>query len=345
MKKIIIKTAFLSLCGIFSASLILAATTTKAQNQTATAAVNWCYNFNTNLKITDTGKEVAALKIALQKEGFISNGTDRFDGQLVLSVAAFQEKYKSEILTPFGLKNGTGYVGPATRGKLNKLYSCPAANATSSIMFASSTASSGCIDSDGGINFDAKGAVWVKGSIYAGNYYDFCLNASNVLHEWACDGQKPKETSYVCPFGCEDGACKPPPCSFISDSICPPACSMASDTDCCTQSGKVWRNNSCIAASCNSLLSGMYKHYLTFCGDENYDFSYDINRDGVINALDTGLISSHLTDEQWCISAKASTTAFCFPNSFGIDNLKNRLANISDAISGLLNLIKNLINR
>ncbi len=40
------------------------------------------------------------------------------------AVVGFEEKYKSEILTPSGLKNGTGFVGPATRKKLNQLYGC-----------------------------------------------------------------------------------------------------------------------------------------------------------------------------------------------------------------------------
>jgi len=33
----------------------------------------------------------------------------------------FQEKYASEILIPLGLQKGTGYVGPATRTKINQL--------------------------------------------------------------------------------------------------------------------------------------------------------------------------------------------------------------------------------
>ncbi len=43
---------------------------------------------------------------------------------LILTDAAvirFQEKYNSEILKPLGLKRGTGYVGPATRTKINQL--------------------------------------------------------------------------------------------------------------------------------------------------------------------------------------------------------------------------------
>jgi len=37
------------------------------------------------------------------------------------AVIRFQEKYASEILTPLGLPNGTGYVGAATRSKINQL--------------------------------------------------------------------------------------------------------------------------------------------------------------------------------------------------------------------------------
>jgi len=38
------------------------------------------------------------------------------------AVTKFQEKYKSEILSPQGLTEGTGIVDASTRKKLNELY-------------------------------------------------------------------------------------------------------------------------------------------------------------------------------------------------------------------------------
>ena len=50
--------------------------------------------------------------------------SDNFDENVASVVVEFQEKHASEVLTPAGLKHGTGYVGAATRAKLNKLYGC-----------------------------------------------------------------------------------------------------------------------------------------------------------------------------------------------------------------------------
>jgi hypothetical protein len=86
----------------------------------------WCHDFNVNLRIGDSGLEVEALQTALEKEGFdVSKDPKGYFGEYTASaVVGFQEKYKDEILIPWGLTHGTGFVGRTTRAKLNKLYGC-----------------------------------------------------------------------------------------------------------------------------------------------------------------------------------------------------------------------------
>jgi peptidoglycan hydrolase-like protein with peptidoglycan-binding domain len=89
--------------------------------------IGWCHDFNINLRVGDEGTEVKALQLALGKDGdlvYDKNTNGIFDEYCASSVVAFQEKYKSEILTPLGLMHGTGYIGIATRSKLNKLFGC-----------------------------------------------------------------------------------------------------------------------------------------------------------------------------------------------------------------------------
>lgn len=103
--------------------------------QTGSASAQWCYNFNRNLKFGDNGEAVANLKQALDKEGF-ELGEDlnnkEFGESTASAVVGFQEKYKSEILTPNSLKYGTGFVGKSTRIKLNQLYGCGKSHSSSS---------------------------------------------------------------------------------------------------------------------------------------------------------------------------------------------------------------------
>lgn len=89
----------------------------------------WCHTFNTNLGIGSKGEDYKALEGALIKDGSLEPldntvGFSVFNEFIASAVVAFQEKYASEILTPSGLKHGTGYVGKSTRAKLNKLYGC-----------------------------------------------------------------------------------------------------------------------------------------------------------------------------------------------------------------------------
>jgi hypothetical protein len=90
--------------------------------------VFWCHNFDKNLKYGDSGDEVVALQTALEKDGFSIPQEEKdknfFGEQTASIVSGFQQKYNSEILSPLGLKYGTGVIASATRGKLNKLFNC-----------------------------------------------------------------------------------------------------------------------------------------------------------------------------------------------------------------------------
>jgi len=105
------------------------------QAQNNDSQVKWCYNFTKNLRIGDTGKDVEALWTALNKEypGDVLNISydhegmgqpNKFGEYTASAVSEFQEKYADEILKPNGLRKGNGYVGPATRKKLNAIYGC-----------------------------------------------------------------------------------------------------------------------------------------------------------------------------------------------------------------------------
>jgi peptidoglycan hydrolase-like protein with peptidoglycan-binding domain len=85
----------------------------------------WCYTFNANLRVGDSGEAVRALQTALEKEGFYQRTiTGNFDEYTASAIVGFQEKYRSETLSPWGLVRGTGFLGATTRAKLNALYGC-----------------------------------------------------------------------------------------------------------------------------------------------------------------------------------------------------------------------------
>jgi len=84
-----------------------------------------CKRFERNLSFGAQSEEVRCLQeflvgqgAAVYPEGFI---TGNFLALTRQAVIRFQEKYASDILTPFGLIRGTGYVGQMTRNKINQL--------------------------------------------------------------------------------------------------------------------------------------------------------------------------------------------------------------------------------
>jgi len=85
----------------------------------------WCFNFYQSLAYGDKGDDVKALQIALQKEGIYKGLiTNYFDSLTLSAVMSFQVKYAKDVLNPWGLIKGTGYVGRTTRAKLNEIYGC-----------------------------------------------------------------------------------------------------------------------------------------------------------------------------------------------------------------------------
>jgi len=152
-KKIILIVTFLTIIGfLFNFNLSIAKAITAAELQTRIAKIQaqiarlqqqlaeiqgkvppevqkevspWCYNFYRNLGYGDRGDDIKALQIALQKEGIYKGPVTSYFGSLTLTaVMSFQVKYAEDILGPWGLIKGTGFVGGTTRVKLNKLYGC-----------------------------------------------------------------------------------------------------------------------------------------------------------------------------------------------------------------------------
>lgn len=86
-----------------------------------------CNKFERNLKYGIFGNDVRCLQEILKSEGqeiYPEGLVTGYFGPLTLrAVIRFQEKYWDEILKPWGLKTGTGFVGPTTRLKLNQLLS------------------------------------------------------------------------------------------------------------------------------------------------------------------------------------------------------------------------------
>lgn len=73
------------------------------------------------------GPDITILQTFLKEKGFYPEGiiSGYFGPMTRRAVIRFQERYRSEILTPSGLSRGTGIVGPATRKKINEMSGQP----------------------------------------------------------------------------------------------------------------------------------------------------------------------------------------------------------------------------
>lgn len=89
--------------------------------------------FAKNLSVGSRGEDVKILqqilnqnektRLALSGPGSPGNETDYFGSLTQRAVIMFQNLFAQEILLPVGLSQGTGFVGPSTRKKLNDILS------------------------------------------------------------------------------------------------------------------------------------------------------------------------------------------------------------------------------
>ncbi len=89
------------------------------------------FSFQRNLRLGESGTDIIELqkflnrfpdtKISETGPGSPGNETDYFGPKTQQAVIKFQEKYRNEVLVPNGLFSGTGFVGPSTREKINKI--------------------------------------------------------------------------------------------------------------------------------------------------------------------------------------------------------------------------------
>lgn len=105
-----------------------------------------CYTFARNLKVGTflTQNEATHIRDFLAKEGLWSSDVNvtSYTAKLSSAIAAFQEKYASDILIPNDLTSGNGYFGPSTRAKMNALYGCSTDMTTAKKSTSSSSSSS-----------------------------------------------------------------------------------------------------------------------------------------------------------------------------------------------------------
>lgn len=81
------------------------------------------FSFTKSLQAGNRSNDVKYLQLVLISQGLLEDGSDTgwFGPLTKTAVINFQEKYAVKVLTPSGLVQGTGFVGSATRAKLNEI--------------------------------------------------------------------------------------------------------------------------------------------------------------------------------------------------------------------------------
>jgi peptidoglycan hydrolase-like protein with peptidoglycan-binding domain len=111
--------------GAYNNTYLASSTTTNTPVETDVNNINnnEKIEFNYNFGYGSAGNDILFLQRFLIKNKFLEEKKDTgyFGALTKKALIAFQEKYSDEILKPNGLDHGTGYMGPATRTKINSL--------------------------------------------------------------------------------------------------------------------------------------------------------------------------------------------------------------------------------
>lgn len=102
-----------------------------------------------------------------------------------------------------------------------------------------------CTDSDGGLNYEAKGRITMKDTTgVVASQADYC--DGNTLYEMTCSGLYQGTNAYKCPGLCEDGKCIP---KCDSTVLCSTSIETYGVTKYCRRYQEIWQWTPC--AKCN----------------------------------------------------------------------------------------------
>ena len=167
------------------------------------------FQFDANLRHGDISEDVNHLHKALKEQGFTISASEEnqtyFGDSTLNAVREFQEKYAEDVLSPWNLVQGTGFVGQTTRTQLNNVYMEGASGGEQTVLAT-------CIETgDTGKQYDTIGQVTYNGVTYR----DEC-SSDTVLKEYYCLNNTKQQEYYTCPHGCYNRACESAPEAAIA---------------------------------------------------------------------------------------------------------------------------------